>query len=389
MRILIFGFYFVFFLFSAGLCSAENLNSLPTDLRADLIVAEPGNGVYSAFGHCALRLRCQSKGLDYCFSYGMPDNPENLIGVFAGTAKAGYYAAESNPYLMQYAEVGRGVKQYQLNLSVEQVRRLWEKLDAEVARGFDRKYDYTRHSCSAMVSRIVSMSLVNEYIRCDEKYEQNLMSARMALDYQAGECPWTKLFWMFMMGTNADKPSDADSHMMPELLVKSWKSGSFVNDRDESRPVFSDSGQWIVLPKKSLHLSIAPSIFFLFVLLIAVLLLVAEQECRWRKFQVWFDGSLLAIQTILGIGVVYLAWFSRQETAHFNWYILIFNPLPFIAWSIFLWKKTVYRKVWLIFASVSVLFIVLTPFVPQIYSVVDIIAALFAIRCWAAYQRKK
>lgn len=375
-------------LFPAMHAVAGNGNGLPTDLKAGLIMASPGNGVYTSLGHCAIRLQCPSRGFDYCYAYGMDDSWSNLLGVFAGTAKGGFFVAYTNPYLMEYADEGRGVTEYQLNLSLEQKRELWKNLDARISGGDEQPYDYTRNSCSAMCAYIVELSLLGERIDYHDLPQSLKGSFRDELLFVARDHPWTKLFWMGMLGTNGDKRiHDPEAAMMPEPLLMSWKQASLVDSNGVARPLLVGNGRLLVKPQPKMHWGFAPEWLFGMVLAIAVVLLVAERRKRWHKGVKVFDISLLAMQTLVALCVTFLELVSKQQPAHFSFYVLIFNPLPALAFLLLRRKPKAYGKAWLAFGLVCALFIVLTPIVPQIYFTIDLVAAAFAVRCWAAYRR--
>lgn len=363
-------------------------NSLPTDLKAGLIVASPGNGVYTSMGHCALRLQCPSRGFDYCYAYGMDDSWANLLGVFAGTTKGGYFVSYTNPYLMEYADEGRGVTEYQLNLSLEQKRELWKNLDKKISNAEEQPYDYTQNSCSAMCAYIIELSLCGERISYHNLPQSIQGTFRQGLLYVARDHPWTKLFWMGMLGSNADKQiKDPESVMMPETLLQSWKQASIIDSNGVSRPLLIGNGKPLVLPQQKSHVSFPPQYLFGILLVLAVVLLIAERKHHWLKACRAFDLALLTLQTLIALCVTFLELFSKQEAAHFNFYIIIFNPLPILAYLLLRHKQKKYSRAWLAFFIISVIFIALTPIVPQIYLTIDLVAAVFAVRCWAAYRR--
>lgn len=363
-------------------------NSLPTDLKVGLIVASPGNGVYTSMGHCALRLQCPSRGFDYCYAYGMDDSWSNLLGVFAGTTKGGYFVSYTNPYLMEYADEGRGVTEYQINLSLQQKRELWKNLDKKISNAEESRYDYTQNSCSAMCAYIIELSLLGERISYHHLPQSIQGTFRQGLLFVARDHPWTKLFWMGMLGSNADKQiSDPETVMMPETLLMSWKQASIIDSDGVARPLLAGEGKALVNPQQRTNISFPPQLLFGLLLLLSVILLIAEKKRHWLKACRAFDVALLVVQTLLALCVTFLELFSKQDAAHFNFYIIIFNPLPVLAFLFLRHKPRIYSRIWLAFFIVNVIFIALTPIVPQIYLTIDLVAAVFAVRCWAAYRR--
>ena len=138
-------------------------DGLATDITVSLLSVAPGYTVYTAHGHCALRLQCPSAGLDYSFTYGLDDTVENRLAFFTGEAKGEYSAVQTHDYLQEYANEGRRVVEYELNLNLYQKRRLWELLDNEVSYGAVRPYNYLTTNCSSMCAFAVKRALKQKW----------------------------------------------------------------------------------------------------------------------------------------------------------------------------------------------------------------------------------
>lgn len=85
-------------------------------VTVSLLLASPGNKVYSVFGHCGLRMQCPSQHLDYVYTFEMENGVAGYAKFFAGQAKAGFAAVPTSQYLSTYAHEGRGITAYTLNL---------------------------------------------------------------------------------------------------------------------------------------------------------------------------------------------------------------------------------------------------------------------------------
>ena len=137
---------------------ADN-DGLATDITVSLLDVAPGYTIYTAHGHCALRLQCPSAGLDLSFTYGLDDTVENRISFFTGKGMGEYSAARTESYLKDYVGEGRQVKEYELNLSIDQKRHLWKLLDDELSRGAFRPSNKQKTNCSTMCAHAVVRAL--------------------------------------------------------------------------------------------------------------------------------------------------------------------------------------------------------------------------------------
>ena len=100
-------------------------------VTASLLVASPGEALYSSYGHCALRMECPVHNLDYCFSFEMKfdDSLQDYLSFFAGNVQSHIIAVPTIKYVDDYKKEGRGIKQYELNFSTHEKQELWRALD--------------------------------------------------------------------------------------------------------------------------------------------------------------------------------------------------------------------------------------------------------------------
>ena len=122
--------------------------SLPTDVYAYYVVVTPGNTVASMFGHAAIRMSCSSVGLDYCFTIKTPEIKDELFDILFGHLRMGLVPEETAMFRDDYTKQGRGITEYQLNLTLDESRRLWQALDEQVARGLYWDMDYVNNGCT-------------------------------------------------------------------------------------------------------------------------------------------------------------------------------------------------------------------------------------------------
>ena len=119
----------------ALLCQAQELQPgdpnvivLPDSsnfVTASLLVASPGQPIYSVFGHCALRLQCPAHHLDYVYSLEMDGTGMSFLRFIAGQNQAAMLGVPFDEYLSEYRNEGRGVMQYDLNLTHHEKQCLW------------------------------------------------------------------------------------------------------------------------------------------------------------------------------------------------------------------------------------------------------------------------
>jgi hypothetical protein len=70
--------------------------------------------------------------------------------------------------------------------------------------------------------------------------------------------------------------------------------------------------------------------------LMAVLLLLILALANLFYKRPYIDWGVLAMQTVLGIILVYLMYFSNLCCTSWNWLLIPFNPLPALCWK---WRR--------------------------------------------------
>ena len=79
----------IVFLASLGV-SAQEADTTKYDedfVKTSLIIASPGDMLYSKVGHCAIRMQCPQYRLDYVFSYESEDARQKVLTFLAGKLK--------------------------------------------------------------------------------------------------------------------------------------------------------------------------------------------------------------------------------------------------------------------------------------------------------------
>lgn len=125
---------------------AEN----PNFIHAYILVSSEGESIQSAFGHVAIRMVCESKGLDYCFTFDTDFDRSSLLTQFRRKAKAGFEAIPTAKYINIYKKEGRGIASFEMNLTPKEKQKLWKFLDKQVANGLSWTFDYIEVNCVSM-----------------------------------------------------------------------------------------------------------------------------------------------------------------------------------------------------------------------------------------------
>lgn len=297
-------------------------------VQAGLVVAEPGDVLYSILGHACLHLQCPAYGLDYMFSYESEPVRGKVLRFLADDLKMGMMAMSVDEYLSDYAKEGRGVKEYKLQLPPEVETELWRILDEKLAEGMLLKYDYINRGCAISVVHCVedAIKAANksyataykiEYPEWGKPFERTLRE----IVYDNSPVGWQRFFGMTLVGGQVDNPRlpKREKLIIPRELVETWQhttiGGTPLIDSEPVQllPVIDEYTGDTFTP---LHASL-------------LVLLLAVGSLFWSR--PYADWVVLALQTVLGCLMLWLL-LSPLPGSEWSWLIVPFNPLPAVFW---------------------------------------------------------
>ena len=352
---------------SGAVADTTTTPSLPTDIYASLLIAEPDNDFYSAFGHCAVRLCCPSKKLDFCYTYCLEESLANQLALFNGSGKGAYSAVATPTFVQEYIEHGRKVEDYRLNLTIEQVRQLWQILDNEITSGAYRQYNYLHTNCSSM-----SLFAVERCLGSDEIVWRNLGEGitgtyRTFVKTISEGSPWVKFVWTTLLGHEGESLGTMEHKMGPTLLAPVLASSQVKSADGTLRPLLAENQPQLV-NKGTLqhtHSWFTPNALFLLLFILAAITATLEAGGKARTWTRVFCAMMLIMQTLAGLIITYITVISDMTGASFNTNLLILNPIPAIMW-LAARHRTWYNKVWTVYSAVLCVYIAMWLVTPQV-----------------------
>ena len=110
-------------------------------VTASLLIASPGEPIYSQLGHAAIRMECPVHNLDFCFSFSEEPGMGGILKFFLGKTDAHMIAIPTAVFINDYRKEGRQVDQYTLSLSTHEKQELWRLLDNDYVDPEMRKFN--------------------------------------------------------------------------------------------------------------------------------------------------------------------------------------------------------------------------------------------------------
>ncbi len=335
--------YILLFLFAlASYARGEEVISEPDRLAEDfvtvsLVVCEPYEVLYSSLGHAALHLQCPTYDLDYIFTYESESVKQKFWTFLKGDLKMGMYAYPTDEYLNVFDFVGRGVKEYKMNLSPLQKQELWRTLDQMLRGGKTLSYDYFHRGCAKSVVLVVNKATGGNgihYAPWSEKYTDHTMR-ELCCDFVTN-APWNEFVSYFLVGNKADKDYPCEQKLIvPTDLVEVWQQATL----DNGKPVLESEPNILLDQSEPREATWCTPVLVCIILLLLALGSLATEWTNNKGLHIAgtvVDYLVLTIATALGIVMTYLICFSSLPCTEWNWLIIPFNVLPAVAWC---WRK--------------------------------------------------
>lgn len=295
-------------------------------VTASVLIATPGDVLYTSFGHACIRLQCPHYDFDLVYSYESENYKEKVLPFLKGDLKMGMMAVATDLMMEIYAKDGRGVTEYVLNIPLDKRKLLWQYLDGKLEEGINLRWDYLNRGCAYACLLAIRNAVLPDTLSFGEWDEKFIKKTRRTLaSYQVEAFPWNYFILQTISGVELRQPyAIVDKVVTPadleEVLQKTTLNG---------QPLVKSSG---IMVKQTL--SVKPAGLFTPMVLACILLVLAIVSCFWMHLPL--SLLLLALQSAFGLLLTYLLLFSKLPITDFNWLIIPFNLLPLLLWH---WRR--------------------------------------------------
>ncbi len=348
--LLLFGF------FTSSKSSAQD--SSKAALQISILTCAPGEDVYTAWGHTAIRIIDSANQTDIVYNFGTFDfnTPYFLVEFVKGNLNYFLSADYFQNFIAEYQYYGRSIKEQVLILSdAEKIK--WHNALQKNLEGNNRYYLYNfiTDNCTTRV-KDGFYQFANSQVP-----PSNIKSFRthvVEAPYQQG-IPWIGLGIDILLGAVSDQaPSPLQAGFLPDLFYEQLAAqpGHIATTQNYD---FT----------KTTPIKPTDPIFYL-VGLMFVYVFVGKWNARWAVIAAKFlDIILLFIFGLGGLLLVYMSLFSLHTACHNNFNIAWIHPLYWIALVCYFMKPIWAGNLGRIFFIASIGLIVVSYWVPQSFSI--------------------
>lgn len=312
-----------------------------------LLTCQPHAQVYSLYGHSAIRVQDDERGLDIVVNWGVFDTSQKnfSINFIFGLTDYTMAIVPIEYFIREYEYYGSGIYQQRINLTDAEKERIMKALEDNY-RPENRvyRYNYVYDNCTTRPRDIIVNNIDGKVSYKETTYQKGEVSVRNLLHWKTDGYDWCKAGDDLLVGLRADRnATHSERQFLPEVLSEDFDSAT-ITRANGKQVALVDSAFWLIRAGEP-HFEPMPDIpVSLLACNIIVLIIVAGwsfyEKARGNMRIKGADVILFTICGILGL-VLFVMIFSQHPYVQVNLQILVLNPLWLILMSP--WTKWKYR----------------------------------------------
>ncbi|MFO7938422.1 MAG: DUF4105 domain-containing protein [Bacteroidales bacterium] len=301
-----------------------------SELTVSILTYEPGDEVYSLFGHTAIRVQNSSTKTDIVYNYGTFDfdTPNFVLKFVRGNLK--YQLARGNFQRVLYGmfQENRTVYEQRLHFTPKEKSQLVEALEKNYQpENRYYLYDFFHDNCATRVHEMLHKHIDSTVVFDSGKYRVHTF--RSLLDKYTAHRYWLANGINILLGKRADEQMKPVEYMFIPDYVMYIYSEMQVKRGDAYEPLTSDPITLYKAPEGRTQQSFPwhPIVFALSVFVFIWSIWEYVRMPHIGRIIRFLDFSLFLLLGLLGITIVAL-WVGSKHTAFdANWNVLWANPL--------------------------------------------------------------
>ena len=340
--------------------------------EVSIVSAGPGDELYEAFGHSAIRIKDPVLNLDLIYNYGMFDfnQPNFLLNFAKGNMIYSLASYDFKYFLASYKRDKRWLKQQVLNLTQQEKQAYFLFLEKKASpKNKDYLYDPYFNNCATKLRDITKSILKNKVVFNDNHLEKNL-TFRQLTNNEIHWNSWGTFGLNLIAGTKLDKTATTEEYLyLPDYVYSSFKDATVFIENQPKKLVKREDVLLNFKEKEAETSLLSP--FLIFSLLTLLGIYITYKDIKNNKRTKFLDFILFFISGLIGCILVFLWFFSTHSTAPNNFNVLwAFAPNLIIAF-LFLRTKTKkwLKKYILLLLGLLVIIPILWVFKIQVYQI--------------------
>ncbi len=306
--------------------------------KISLLTSGPGDILYTAFGHSAIRVQDPTLGFDVVYNYGVFDTRGENFYLKFSQGRMDYLLVREGyeSYLRDYKLTNRWVTEQQLNLSLPEKKKLFKYLENNnLPENKIYAYDYFSNNCATKIWFVLEESF-GKKLAFDPNYVDQRYSFRELVHQHIKKNSWGAFGIDLALGANIDRKATAKEHLYLPIYVMRQFEVAKLNGAplaQKAEPTFEAS------PEKN-SFSFFTSPLFLSLIFSIVILGITYSDFKKNKRSRALDFGIFLITGLAGSLIFYLWFLTDHIWTVRNYNILWAFPLNLILCFFILRKKT-------------------------------------------------
>ncbi|WP_154856788.1 Lnb N-terminal periplasmic domain-containing protein [Cyclobacterium xiamenense] len=303
--------------------------------QISLLTCDPGEELYSTFGHSAIRVRELDSGQDLVFNYGTFDFNTSFfyLKFIRRTLDYQLSLTTTENFLYEYNYFKRSVREQELALSEAQARAVVAFLQ-ENYRPENRKYryDFFFDNCSTRI-RDLFEAVLGPSLTWNHPGTAPSKSFRNMIDEYVYPLPWSDLGIDLALGAVIDRTADEDEKMfLPDYLEAAFNRATIIGDGPE-RGLVGETKTIYDFPERAASgwdLSSPYLVFWILAVTVGGITFVGFKK---KRLYAGLDAGIFTLLGLLGLLLVFLWFFTEHSQTKNNWNLFWAFPLHLaLAW---------------------------------------------------------
>ena len=340
-----FYFFIALLVISFQKLHAQSVN-LSDSSEISIVTVAPGDALFEAFGHSAIRVKDPIQNIDNIYNYGLFDfNQPNFYLNFT-KGKLWYRLGKGSyqNFVYYYHLQERWLKTQILNLTLDEKQQFFELLETNaLPENANYLYDPFFNNCSTKLRDITKQVLMDKVQFPSSLSEENF-TLRQLMNQQIHWNTWGSFGINIALGQILDREISSEEYMyLPDYLYLSYQKAT---KKDNNSNISLVKKNTTVLDHEEKKVKIHPlNPFLVFSILFMIIAFVTYQDNKRNIRSGWLDFILFFTTGILGVVITFLWFFTDHATTPYNFNILWAFPLNIVVGFLLL-KTTIDR--WMI-----------------------------------------
>ncbi len=305
--------------FFLNVLSAQNIH--PSQIRISLLTAAPGEPLFTAWGHNAIRVKIDLLGYDTVYNYGtFASNQPNFYVNFArGRMLYSLSKTSYEDFMAEYMYENRGIREQVFALDSAQTMFMVQFLENNYKpENRYYRYHFFLDNCATRIRDL----MLQTYKGMELPKSEGSPTYRDLIHIYLKDRPWGR----FGIDIGLGLPTDQKTGTFEQLFLPDYMFDAFAKVLYHEHPVVKDTEN-VFIPSRPVIQPpgpITPTVVCCLVLALAMLFFYV------RKGSKAFDFVLFFVVGLVGLLVTFLWFFTDHTNTHDNLNIIWALPTHLI-----------------------------------------------------------